>query len=206
MDPVLVSHPLARIHLSALRDAKAPPARFRWHLHRLAELLFWEATRDLDTTARRVQTPLAETNGSTFARPLVLAPILRAGLGLEEAILPLVPDAVVAHIGIARDETTARPVSYYAKLPPVLAEADVFLLDPMLATGGSACAAADKLKAAGARRLRLLCVVSSPAGLEAVATAHPDLPVFTAAMDEGLNEHFYIVPGLGDAGDRCFGT
>jgi uracil phosphoribosyltransferase len=206
MTPVLVSHPLARIHLTALRDAATPAARFRWHLNRLAEILFWEASRDLDTLATRVLTPLAETDGAAFARPIVLVPILRAGLGLQEAILPLVPDAVVAHLGIARDEATAQPVSYYAKLPPVLAEADVFLLDPMLATGGSACAAITQLKAAGAGRLRLISVVSCPAGLAAVAAAHPEVPVFTAAVDAGLNERFYIVPGLGDAGDRCFGT
>jgi uracil phosphoribosyltransferase len=206
MNPVLVSHPLARIHLTALREATTPPARFRWHLHRLAEILFWQASADLDTAAVRVQTPLAETEGASFARPVVLVPILRAGLGLEEAVLPLVPEAVVAHLGIARDESTAKPVSYYAKLPPVLAEADVFLLDPMLATGGSAVCALNHLKAAGARRLRLVCVVSCPDGLAAVAAAHPEVPIFTAAVDAGLNERFYIVPGLGDAGDRCFGT
>jgi uracil phosphoribosyltransferase len=206
MNPVLVSHPLARIHLTALREATTPPARFRWHLHRLAEILFWQASADLDTAAVRVQTPLAETEGASFARPVVLVPILRAGLGLEEAVLPLVPEAVVAHLGIARDESTAKPVSYYAKLPPVLAEADVFLLDPMLATGGSAVCALNRLKAAGARRLRLVCVVSCPDGLAAVAAAHPEVPIFTAAVDAGLNERFYIVPGLGDAGDRCFGT
>lgn len=206
MDPVIVRHPLARIHLTALRDAATPSARFRWHLQRLAEILFWQASTDLDTAAVRVQTPLAETEGSAFARPVVLVPILRAGLGLEEAVLPLVPEAVVAHLGIARDETTAKPVSYYAKLPPVLAEADVFLLDPMLATGGSAVCALNQLKAAGARRLRFVCVVSCPDGLAAVAAAHPEVPIFTAAVDAGLNERFYIVPGLGDAGDRCFGT
>lgn len=206
MDPVIVRHPLARIHLTALRDASTPPARFRWHLHRLGEILFWQASAELDTTATRVQTPLAETEGSALARPVVLVPILRAGLGLEEAVLPLVPDAVVAHLGIARDESTAKPVSYYAKLPPVLAEADVFLLDPMLATGGSAVCALGQLKAAGAKHLRLVCVVSCPDGLAAVAAAHPEVPIFTAAVDAGLNERFYIVPGLGDAGDRCFGT
>jgi uracil phosphoribosyltransferase len=206
MEPVLVRHSLAQIHLTALRDTATAPARFRWHLHRLAEILFWQASADLTTTPVQVQTPLAKTEGASLTRPIVLAPILRAGLGLEEAILPLVPEAVVAHLGIARDETTARPVPYYAKLPPALAGADVFLLDPMLATGGSAVCALDQLKAAGAGRLRFISVVSCPDGLSAVAAAHPEVTIYTAAVDAGLNERFYIVPGLGDAGDRCFGT
>ncbi|SKB08306.1 uracil phosphoribosyltransferase [Prosthecobacter debontii] len=204
--PVVVTHPLAQIHLTAIRQTNTPSAQFRWHLQRLAEILFMEASRSLETAAVRVQTPLAETDGAAFARPIVLVPILRAGLGLQEAILPLVPDATVAHVGIARDEETALPMPYYAKLPSILAEADVFLLDPMLATGGSACAAAAQLKAAGASRITLVCVVSCPTGLEAFGTQHPDVPVVTAAVDERLNDKCYIVPGLGDAGDRCFGT
>lgn len=204
--PVVVSHPLAQIHLTALRRMDTSCGQFRWHLHRLAEILFVEATRGLETASIRVQTPLAETDGAAFARPVVLVPILRAGLGLQDAILQLVPDATVAHVGIARDEETALPMSYYAKLPPVLADADVFLLDPMLATGGSACSAATQLKAAGAKRITLVCVVSCPTGLEAFGSQHPEIPVVTAAVDERLNERCYIVPGLGDAGDRCFGT
>lgn len=204
--PVVVSHPLAQIHLTAVRRTGTASRQFRWHLHRLAEILFMEATRMLETKAVRVQTPLTETAGVAFARPIVLVPILRAGLGLQDAILPLVPDATVAHVGIARDEETALPMSYYAKLPPILAEADVFLLDPMLATGGSACSAVKQLKAAGALRIILICVVSCPAGLQAFYAQHPEVTVVTAAVDEGLNERCYIVPGLGDAGDRCFGT
>lgn len=204
--PLIVSHPLAQIHLTELRRSSTEPARFRWHLHRLAEILFVEASRSLETESVRVQTPLTETEGVAFKRPFVLVPILRAGLGLQEAILPLVPEAVVAHIGIARDEATALPVPYYAKLPACLPEADVFLLDPMLATGGSACSAAARLKESGATRITLVGVVSCPQGLQAMASQHPDIPVVTAAVDEGLNENFYIVPGLGDAGDRCFGT
>ncbi len=204
--PVIVSHPLAQIHLTALRQVETPPARFRWHLHRLAEILFTEATRELKTQTVTIQTPLAPTQGQKFARPVVLVPILRAGLGLADAILPLVPEAVVAHVGIARCEETALPKPYYAKLPAILGEADVFLLDPMLATGGSACAALTQLKEAGATRLTLVCVVSCPPGLRTVAAAHPDVTVVTAAVDVGLNDQFYIVPGLGDAGDRCFGT
>lgn len=204
--PVIVNHPLAQIHLTAMRRSDTTCGRFRWHLHRLAEILFIEATRSLDVASIRVQTPLAETEGAAFARPVVLVPILRAGLGLQDAILPLVPDATVAHVGIARNEETAQPEPYYAKLPPILVEADVFLLDPMLATGGSACAAVRQLKEAGAKRITLVCVVSCPPGLQAFSAQHPDVLVVTAAVDEGLNDRCYIVPGLGDAGDRCFGT
>lgn len=204
--PVVVSHPLAQIHLTEIRRVNTACGQFRWHLQRLAEILFIEATRHLKTSAIRVQTPLAETEGAAFARPIVLVPILRAGLGLQEAILPLVPDATVAHVGIARDEATAQPMPYYAKLPSVLAQADVFLLDPMLATGGSACSAVTQLKEAGATSITFICVVSCPHGLQAFAAQHPDVPVITAAVDERLNERCYIVPGLGDAGDRCFGT
>ena len=206
ISPVVVTHPLAQIHLTELRRQHTSCWQFRWHLQRLAEILFTEATRSLATAPIRVQTPLVETAGTAFARPLVLVPILRAGLGLQEAILPLVPEATVAHVGIARDEATALPVPYYAKLPAVLKEADVFLLDPMLATGGSACSAVTQLKEAGATRITLICVVSCPQGLQALAAQHPDVAVVTAAVDPGLNERSYIVPGLGDAGDRCFGT
>lgn len=204
--PIVVTHPLAQVHLTGLRRDDTPADKFRWHLQRLAEILFTVATRALETTAVPIRTPLAKTEGHELARPLVLVPVLRAGLGLSDAIHPLVPEATVAHIGIRRDEETALPHSYYAKLPPVLARADVFLLDPMLATGGSACTAISQLKAAGAERITFVCVVSSPQGLEALDAAHPEVPIITAAIDEGLNDQAYIVPGLGDAGDRCFGT
>lgn len=204
--PTLVSHPLAQCHLTALRHKDTPHDRFRWHLHRLAELLFFEATRALDVERISITTPLAETSGTQLRRPIVLVPILRAGLGLLDAILPLVPAAVVAHIGIARNEATALPEPYYAKLPAILPTADVFLLDPMLATGGSACAAVRQLKAAGAARITLLCVVGCPQGLQTLEAQHPDVTVVTSAVDQGLDHRCYIVPGLGDAGDRCFGT
>lgn len=204
--PLVVTHPLAQIHLTAMRREDTPSAQFRWHLQRLAEILFTVASRALETQEVNIRTPLAEMQGQTFARPIVLVPILRAGLGLGESILPLVPDAIVAHIGIARCEETAMPKPYYAKLPAVLDRADVFVLDPMLATGGSACAAISQLKAAGASRLNFISVVCSPQGLEAMHAQHPDVPVVTAAIDDGLNDRAYIVPGLGDAGDRCFGT
>ncbi len=204
--PLVVTHPLAQIHLTAMRQAETPSAVFRWHLQRLAEILFTVASRSLETESVTIRTPLAETQGEAFARPIVLVPILRAGLGLSEAILLLVPDATVAHIGIARCEETALPKPYYSKLPAILGISDVFVLDPMLATGGSACAAITQLKQAGASRLTFICVVSNPFGIEAMQSAHPDVPIITAAIDDGLNDLFYIVPGLGDAGDRCFGT
>jgi uracil phosphoribosyltransferase len=206
MQPVVVSHPLAQRHLTVMRDAATPPHRFRRHLNLLGRMLFIEATREMPVTTIRVQTPLMETDGVDFARPLVFVPILRAGLGLLDGILSLVPEACVAHVGIKRDEETALPQPYYANLPAVIAEADVFLLDPMLATGGSACEAVKQLKAAGATRITMLCVVSCPEGIAALTQAHPDVPIVTAAIDEKLNERSYIVPGLGDAGDRYFGT
>lgn len=169
-------------------------------------MLFMEATRELALEKITVQTPLAPVAGARLARPVVFVPILRAGLGLLDGVLPLMPEAAVAHVGIKRDEATALPQPYYASLPEHLAEADVFLLDPMLATGGSACEGVRQLKAAGAKRITFLCVVCCPEGLAALKKAHPDVVVVTAAVDGGLNEKCYIVPGLGDAGDRYFGT
>lgn len=202
----VLEHSLAKVHLTAMRDEATATEKFRWHLSRLAGLLFAEAARDLELEAVEVKTPLTTTTGHRIRRKVVLSPILRAGLGLVDGILPLVPDMIVAHIGICRNEETALPESYYAKLPSTLADAEVFLLDPMLATGGSAVEAARQLKAAGANRLRLVCVVSAPEGVVAFQAAHPDVPIFTAAIDQGLNDRCYIVPGLGDAGDRYFGT
>ena len=207
MQPVVVvQHPLAQCHLAAIRAVGTPSHEFRRHLNHLARLLFLEATRELPVREMCVQTPLAETQGAQLARPLVCVPILRAGLGLLDGILPLVPEAVVAHVGIKRNEETALPHAYYANLPANLAAADVFILDPMLATGGSACEAARQLKEAGAVRITMICVVSCPEGLAAMKLAHPDVAIFTAAIDDGLNDKCYIVPGLGDAGDRYFGT
>jgi uracil phosphoribosyltransferase len=206
MQPVVVHHPLAQCHLAIIRAVSTPSHEFRRHLNHLARMLFLEATRELPVREISVQTPLTETHGSQLARPLVCVPILRAGLGLLDGILPLVPDAVVAHVGIKRNEETALPHAYYTNLPANLSAADVFVLDPMLATGGSACEAARQLKEAGAMRITMICVVSCPEGLAAMERAHPDVPIITAAIDEGLTERCYIVPGLGDAGDRYFGT
>ena len=206
MQPFVVTHPLAQRHLTVMRDAGTPPHLFRRHLNLLGRMLFLEATRDLPVETIRVQTPITETKGVKLARPMVFVPILRAGLGLLDGILSLVPDATVAHVGIKRNEETALPQPYYANLPPVIAEAEVFLLDPMLATGGSAVEAVHQVKAAGAARITMLCVVSCPEGIAALSKAHPDVKIVTAAIDDGLNERSYIVPGLGDAGDRYFGT
>jgi len=202
----VIDHPLVRVKVTQLRDAKTNSVDFRARLNELATLMVFEATRDLETRAIRVQTPLAETEGAVLARPIVVAPILRAGLGLVEGMLDLLPDVSVAHIGMFRNEETRRPESYYFKAPPHLAAATVLLVDPMLATGWSATAAVAQLKEAGATSIRFVCLLACAAGVKQLTTAHPDVPIFTSALDPTLNERAYIVPGLGDAGDRYFGT
>ncbi len=202
----VVNHPLVQAKLSVLRAAETSIADFRRLLREIAALLAYAVTADMETTAITVQTPLAPCPGTKMARPIILVPILRAGLGLLEGMLHLFPRATVGHIGMYRDESTLLPQHYYAKTPPGLAEAEVILIDPMLATGQSAAAAVSELKHRGATRIRLLCLVSAPAGVEIMAARHPDVPVYTAAVDAGLNERGFIVPGLGDAGDRFFGT
>jgi uracil phosphoribosyltransferase len=202
----VVKHPVAQICLSQLRDQTTTTQDFRRALQRLACVLFIQATHDLETEELKVQTPLAIAKGHKLRRTVVLVPILRAGLGMVDGILDMIPDAVVAHVGIARDEETAKPQSYYSKATSAVADADVIIVDPMLATGGSAIEAVKHLKKAGATRLRLLCTVSCPEGIEALHKEHPDVGVYTAVIDQGLNERSYIMPGLGDAGDRYFGT
>ena len=202
----VVDHPLAQSKLSQLRSVESSSAVFRARVGELAELMLVEATRGLALRPMSVRTPMAECVGVALARPVVLAPILRAGLGLLDGMMRLLPDVGVAHIGMARDEQTHQPRSYYFKAPPNLSEAEVLVLDPMLATGGSACWSIQQLKEGGARFLRFVCLVSCPQGLERLRSEHPDVPVFTAAVDSGLDERAYIVPGLGDAGDRYFGT
>ena len=202
----VVEHPLIRVKLTEMRAANTASRDFRARLSELATLLLCDVTRDLSTTPRIVRTPLADCEGAALARPLILAPILRAGLGMIEGLLRVLPDAGVAHIGMCRDEETHLPHSYYFKAPANLADADVLVCDPMLATGGSATTAIAKLKQAGASSLRFACIVSCPDGLAQVRAAHPDVPVFTACIDPELDNRAYIVPGLGDAGDRYFGT
>ncbi len=202
----VIDHPLVQAKLGLLRDAETPTPNFRRTMREMAALMFFVATSDLPTVEAPVQTPLAACASRRLARPLVLAPILRAGLGLLEGVFELAPDASIAHIGIYRDEKTLRPVSYYAKAPAGIADSEVILLDPMLATGHSASEAARALKQAGARTVRFICLVSCPPGIEHFHSMHPETPIYTAAVDGELNEKGYIVPGLGDAGDRFFGT
>jgi len=201
-----LEHPLAAVALSALRSKSTSTDVFRSNLQRLSVLLLAEASRRWPTAAMEVETPLRSCEGAAFARPVVLVPILRAGLGMLDGMLRVLPDARVGHLGLYRDEATLRPVTYYSRLPKDLAEAEVLLLDPMLATGHSASAAASILKQEGARSVGFVCVVACPAGIAQLTGAHPDISITTAAVDPELNGVGYIVPGLGDAGDRYFGT
>lgn len=202
----VVDHPLIQAKLTVLRAEETPVADFRRLLREIAALLAFAVTQNMETVPHEIRTPLAPMTGRKMARPIILVPILRAGLGLLEGMLHLFPRATVGHIGMYRDETTLLPQHYYAKTPPGLEEGEVILIDPMLATGQSAAAAVSELKKRGARHIRLLCLVAAPEGIEAMRAAHAEVPVYTAAVDEGLNERGYIVPGLGDAGDRFFGT
>ena len=201
----VVEHPVAGHLLAGLRAVATEPERFRVLSRRLATVLAIEATRDLDTHAERVTTPVGPADVQVLSRRVVAVPILRAGLGLLEPVLELLPDVQVGYAGLERDENTLAPTSYYVKVP-TLAGSSVLLLDPMLATGGSAAFAAALLKERGATQLQLLCVVAAPEGVQRMAEEHPDVRIITAALDANLNEKGYIVPGLGDFGDRLFGT
>jgi uracil phosphoribosyltransferase len=202
----VLDHALAAASLSIVRAKQTTPDIFRKHLQELSILLFVEASRSWGTKAVEIETPLAACAGAILAKPIVLVPILRAGLGMFDGIQRIAPDAAIGHIGLYRDPATLQPVSYYDKVPVNVAAAEVLLLDPMLATGNSACAAASILKGHGARNIEFLCVVACPAGIEKFHEQHPDVPIITAAIDPELDDHSYIVPGLGDAGDRYFGT
>jgi len=206
-DKVRVSdHPLVAASLSILRAKQTTPEIFRRRLQELSVFLFVEASRGWKTDAIEIETPLRSATGAILAKPIVLVPILRAGLGMLDGIQRIAPEAAIGHIGLYRDAETLRPVSYYDKVPVNVAAAEVLLLDPMLATGNSACEAASILKAHGARCIQFLCVVACPTGIEQFHRDHPDIPIITAAVDPALDDHGYIVPGLGDAGDRYFGT
>ena len=202
----VISHPLVQHHLTRLRDRRTRPQEFRRALGEVASLMLYEATRSF--TARRVtvHTPLAPTRGLQLERDVVLVPVLRAGLGMLDSILQLVPNARVGFIGLKREETTLRAMFYHKSLPRDLSRFEVILIDPMLATGGSAVAAMDLLTESGARHTRLVSLVAAPEGIRRVRSHYPRLPVFTAAVDRRLNEKGYILPGLGDAGDRLFGV
>jgi len=200
-------HPLILNKLAILRDKNTPVKEFRELIGEIAALMFFEATRNLAVEEVTVETPVAPAKCSRLAdKTLAIVPILRAGLGMVDGILSLVPSAKVGHIGLFRNEETLEPVKYYYKMPPDVAERDVFVVDPMLATGGSAIAAIDFLKEDGVKRIVMLNIIAAPEGIAAVQAAHPDVEIYTAALDSHLNEHGYIVPGLGDAGDRIFGT
>ncbi|HWP81247.1 MAG TPA: uracil phosphoribosyltransferase [Bacteroidota bacterium] len=205
-NPILIDHPLVKRDLTLLRDKHTPSNQFRAILRRTASLMAYEVTRDLPTKSVSIDTPLEKTKGAKVMTPVVLVPILRAGLGLVGGFVEVIPDARVGHIGLYRDEETLRPVDYYFKVPKNLQKALVLVLDPMLATGGSAVAAIGYLKQKGARRIRFVSLVSAPEGVRAVKRNHPDVLIFTCALDRELNNHGYILPGLGDAGDRIFGT
>lgn len=201
-----VTHPLVKKHLTRLRDKSTPPEEFRALIRRLAVLLAYEATQDLELRPLEIETPLCTTAGHTFAQRIGLVPILRAGLGLVDPILDLVPSAEVWHLGLYRDETTAQPVEYYSKLPESRPVDLALVLDPMLATGGSATLAIDAVERWGVPRVKLLSVIAAPEGIESISQKHPAAEIFVCAIDERLNEQKFIVPGLGDAGDRTFNT
>lgn len=202
----IVSHPVVQDILLRLRDRHTPPDTFRVMARRISLLLTAEATRDIPWREASVQTPLATAPGRAVDAEIVVVPVLRAGLGMLDAVLDVVPTARVGHIGLQRDETTAVASQYYAKFPARLDECIVFVIDPMLATGGSAVAAIDLLRSQGARDIRLLCIVAAPEGVALLEQAHPEVRIYTPVVDSHLNEMKFIVPGLGDFGDRLFGT
>ncbi|WP_394967002.1 uracil phosphoribosyltransferase [Candidatus Allofournierella merdipullorum] len=205
--PMILDHPLVQHKVSLLRDKSTGTKEFKELVGEIAMLLCYEATRDLPTKEVEVETPIAVAKSHVLAgRKLALVPILRAGLGMVDGMLSLLPAAKVGHIGMYRNEETLEPVEYYCKLPSDIAERDVLLLDPMLATGGSACDAITQIKKRGARSIKFLAIIAAPEGLAKVHEQHPDVDIYVAALDEKLNENGYIVPGLGDAGDRIFGT
>ncbi|HIT87874.1 MAG TPA: uracil phosphoribosyltransferase [Candidatus Coprocola pullicola] len=199
-------HPLIQHKIAMLRSNQTGSKEFRELVEEVAMLLCYEATRELPLVDTKVQTPIAEANCKMIDAKMAIVPILRAGIGMTDGLLALMPTAKVGHIGLYRDPETLKPVEYYCKLPADIQERTVFLTDPMLATGGTAEAAIGFLKEKGAKSITLLCVLSAPDGVKKIQSIHPDVDIYTAAYDNMLNDHGYIVPGLGDAGDRIFGT
>lgn len=202
----LLNHPLLTHKLSLLRRKETGTKEFRETLKEIAGLMVYEITHDLPVKNITIETPLEKCNTQELAIDIVLVPVLRAGLGMADGISNLIPEARIGHIGIYRDHATLKPMTYYSKFPDNLQDAVVMVLDPMLATGGSSADAIKILKERGARRIKLVCVVGAPEGVERIINDHPDVQIYLAGIDEKLNEHGYIVPGLGDAGDRFFGT
>jgi len=202
----LVEHPLVHDALATLRDVSTTPQTFRHMAMRISLLLASEATREVPTRPTEVRTPLGPADGRRVRDGVVVVPVLRAGLGMLDAVLELIPTARVGHIGLQRDEMTAIASQYYSKLPPDLSGAFVLMIDPMLATGGSAVAALDLIRSAGGANVRMICIVAAPEGIALVERQHPDVHIYTPVVDKGLNAHKFFVPGLGDFGDRLYGT
>ena len=202
----VLNHPLVNHRVTLMRDQTTPPKLFRELVNELSTFIAYEALKDLRVERVPVVTPVAKTEGDRIAETVVIVPILRAGMGMLNAMLGVLPSAKVGVLGMQRNEETAEPIPYYAKVPPAKGEELALVIDPMLATGGSACDAVAQLKKLGYRRIKFLNLISAPEGIAKFEAEHPDVPVYTAAKDERLNQHFYIVPGLGDAGDRIFGT
>ncbi len=202
----VMDHPLIIHKVSKLRSKDTTVKEFRELVNEIALLMGYEATKDLKLTEIDVETPLVKTKGQIIEKQVAIVPILRAGLGMVDALMSLIPAAKVGHIGLYRDHDTLQPVEYYCKLPTDIEQRQVLVLDPMLATGGSSAAAIEFIKKRGAKKIKLVCVIGAPEGVEAVQKAHPDVDIYVGALDEKLNENGYILPGLGDAGDRLFGT
>lgn len=205
--PFIMDHPLIQHKLSILRDVNTGSKEFRELTSEIANLICYEATRDLTLEDVEISTPMGKMQAKHLSgRKLAFVPILRAGMGMLDGVIALLPAAKVGHIGLYRDHETAKPIEYYCKLPTDIAERDVIVLDPMLATGGSAIDAITQIKARGATHIKFMCIIAAPEGMKALSEAHPDVQVYCGALDDYLNEDKYIVPGLGDAGDRIFGT
>ena len=204
---VIMDHPLIKHKIGYIRREETGTKDFRQTVSEIAMLICYEATRDLELSDVTIKTPICETTVKELkGKKMAIIPILRAGLGMVDGVLELIPAAKVGHIGLYRDPETHKPVEYYCKLPEDCGEREVFVVDPMLATGGSAAAAITMLKDKGCKNIHFMCIIAAPEGLEVLKEAHPDVDIYVGALDEKLNEHAYIVPGLGDAGDRLFGT
>lgn len=206
MSVTVVNHPIIKERLTNIRKTETPNKEFADGIKIISEVLFVEATKNISTKEIEIKTPICKTKKEVISDNIVVVPILRAGLGMVDAIRELIPNTRVGIIGLQRDEKTLKPIEYYAKFPKGIEEARLFIVDPMLATGGSACDAINQIKARGAKNITLLSIVAAPEGIKRVTEEHPDVNIFTAALDDHLNELGYIVPGLGDCGDRLFGT
>lgn len=202
----ILDHPLIQQKLFYLRDKRTNNLNFRAMLNEISGLMVYEVTRNFPLRERELQTPLEATTGYVLAKQVTLVPILRAGLGMSDGIIRLIPHARVGHLGLYRDKNTLEPIEYYRKFPTDIADSEILVIDPMLATGGSASAALDFVKNTGGTSITFMCLVASPEGVIHLEKHHPDIPIFTAALDRELDDHKYILPGLGDAGDRIYGT